>query len=155
MDRDAVVAAARSWVGTPYHHRGRVKGAGVDCAMLVLMAFVEAGGVEFFDPGLYTPDWHLHRSEERYLAAVEHRLIPSAPGDCSFLSRLGTGWAPTPGDVLMWRVGRTFSHAAIVSSPVAVVHASFPARVVEEIGIKGSILENRAMKVYTHPEYNS
>jgi cell wall-associated NlpC family hydrolase len=31
--RAAVVAEARSWLGTPFHHQGRVKAAGVDCAM--------------------------------------------------------------------------------------------------------------------------
>lgn len=31
--RRRVVAEARSWVGTPFHHQGRVKGVGVDCLM--------------------------------------------------------------------------------------------------------------------------
>ena len=31
-----VVRMARTWLGTPYHHQGRVKGAGVDCGGLVI-----------------------------------------------------------------------------------------------------------------------
>lgn len=31
VTRAAFVAEARDWLGTPYHHQGRVKGVGVDC----------------------------------------------------------------------------------------------------------------------------
>lgn len=31
-----IVNKAREFLGTPYHHQGRVKGAGVDCAGLVI-----------------------------------------------------------------------------------------------------------------------
>lgn len=30
--RAAIVFEARTWLGTPFHHQGRVKGVGVDCA---------------------------------------------------------------------------------------------------------------------------
>jgi hypothetical protein len=30
---------------------------------------------EDFDPGFYTPDWHLHRSEEKYLEHMEKYLV--------------------------------------------------------------------------------
>ena len=33
--RAAVVHEARTWIGTPFHHQARVKGAGVDCLGLV------------------------------------------------------------------------------------------------------------------------
>lgn len=29
------VAEAITWLGTPYHHQGRVKGVGVDCGTLL------------------------------------------------------------------------------------------------------------------------
>lgn len=34
--RAAVVAEARSWIGTPWQHQARAKGVGVDCAGLVI-----------------------------------------------------------------------------------------------------------------------
>lgn len=34
--RTDIVAEARAWLGTPWQHQGRVKGAGVDCAGLVI-----------------------------------------------------------------------------------------------------------------------
>ncbi|MBB4212677.1 NlpC/P60 family putative phage cell wall peptidase [Rhodothalassium salexigens DSM 2132] len=33
---DTIVALARRWLGTPWHHQGRVRGVGVDCAGLVI-----------------------------------------------------------------------------------------------------------------------
>ncbi len=33
--REKIVAAARAWVGTPYHHQASVKGAGCDCLGLI------------------------------------------------------------------------------------------------------------------------
>lgn len=36
MNRQDVVAAARGWIGTPYHHQARIKGMGVDCIGLVI-----------------------------------------------------------------------------------------------------------------------
>src|SRR5208337_4686669 len=46
--RQAVLAIAESWVGTPFHHQGRVKGrqGGVDCAMLLLEVFLSAGVID-------------------------------------------------------------------------------------------------------------
>jgi hypothetical protein len=121
VQRAAVVAEARSWVGTPYHHHAAVKGAGVDCGMLLVETFVRAGLIERFDPRPYPPDWHLHRSEEKYLAFVfEHgRRVDE----------------PRPGDVVIVRYGRTFSHGGIVTSarPLVAVHAFQPyGRVLEE-----------------------
>ena len=31
-----IVKTAREWVNTPFHHQGRVKGDGVDCAGLII-----------------------------------------------------------------------------------------------------------------------
>ncbi len=40
---DAIVAAALSFVGTPYHHQGRAPGFGLDCAGVVECAYRAAG----------------------------------------------------------------------------------------------------------------
>ena len=34
--RTQILTEARTWIGTPYHHQGRCKGAGADCVGVVL-----------------------------------------------------------------------------------------------------------------------
>ncbi len=45
MNRETVVAQAREWLGTPYHHQARLRGVGVDCAGLVIGVARELGMV--------------------------------------------------------------------------------------------------------------
>ena len=118
--RDRVVAEARSWIGTPYHNCADIKGVGVDCGMLLVRVFVDLGLVPPFDPRPYTPDWHCHRSEEKYLNSLLERSIKVD--------------APLPGDVVLFKVGRCYSHGGIVTrlSPLTIVHAFMPAQTVLE-----------------------
>ena len=37
------VDIARNYLGTPFHHQGRVPGVGLDCAGVVVCAFAESG----------------------------------------------------------------------------------------------------------------
>lgn len=107
--RAAVVAEAETWLRTPYHHRAHLKGAGVDCAWLLIEVYASLGMIDRFDPGEYPMDWMMHRDEERYLHWVEQygRRVE----------------APKPGDVAVWRFGRTFSHGAIVAAWPRIIHA--------------------------------
>jgi cell wall-associated NlpC family hydrolase len=111
-ERAAVVEAARSWLGTPYRHMGRVKGAagGVDCATLLAEVFYEAGVTDRIDIEHYPRDWHLHRSDERYRDFVERYATRIDP-------------PPKPGDIVLWRFGRCYSHGAIVAAWPVVIHA--------------------------------
>ena len=124
--RAAVVAEARAWCGTPYHHLGDVKGAGVDCAMLIVRVYCDLGLVPPFDPRPYPPDWHLHRSEERYLGFVLERARRVAE--------------PGEGDVMVMRYGRAFAHGGIVTKrdPLTIVHAFQPYRRVLEEAVHGN-----------------
>lgn len=150
MSREAVVAAARSWVGTPYHHRARVKGAGVDCGQLLMEVFVEAGVVERYDPGFYTCDWHLHRGEERYLEVVEQFCDPIDADEETIDWRIiaNPSFRAEPGDIVVFRVGRTFSHGGIVTEWPRMVHAYMAAEVVEEVSLLNTPMSARPMKVY-------
>lgn len=108
--REQVVAEARRWIGTPYHHHGRIRGAGVDCAQILCAVYEACGQVEHVDPGNYPADWHLHRSEELYL---------------SWLEKVGAFEVDRaqPGDVVVFQFGRTWSHGGIVIEPGVVLHA--------------------------------
>jgi cell wall-associated NlpC family hydrolase len=130
--RDAIVAEARSWVGTPYHNCADVKGVGCDCGMLLVRVFVDLGLVAPFDPRPYTHDWHLHRGEERYLDALFARAQRVA--------------SPLPGDAMLFRLGRCYSHGGVVTcpDPLTIVHASWPAQVVlEEVVTQNAMMRER------------
>ena len=119
--RAAVVAAARAWIGTPYHHAADVKGVGCDCAMLLVRVYCDLGLVEPFDPRPYTRDWMMHRNEEKYLGFL--------------LARARIVEGPDVGDVALFRVGRCFAHGGIVSKsePLTMIHAHAQAgRVIED-----------------------
>ena len=136
--RAAVVAEARTWTGTPYHHMADIKGVGVDCAMFLVRVFCDLGLVERFDPRPYTRDWHLHRGEERYLSAL--------------LARARIVASPGPGDIVVFRYGRCFSHGGIVTraSPLTILHACHPARCVleEEIDRNAEVAERLGNAVF-------
>lgn len=119
--RAAVVTEARTWIGTPYHPHGRVKGAGADCATFLAEAFARTGVVLPLELPDYPPDWHLHRSEEKYLRfLLDH------------CERLEEGAPLLPADIVMWRFGRTFSHGSIVTEWPRIIHAYIGRRVSED-----------------------
>jgi NlpC/P60 family putative phage cell wall peptidase len=129
--RAAVVAEARTWLGTPYHHEARVKGAGVDCAQLLIGVYAAVGLIKPPKIAHYPPDWHLHRSAERYLAIVlDHARELDAAAE-----------APGAGDVVLWRFGRCFSHGAIVVAWPVVIHAYLGRPVVLEDAVAASWLD--------------
>jgi NlpC/P60 family putative phage cell wall peptidase len=131
----AVLAEARSWLGTPYHHQASIKGVGVDCAMLLIAVFHACGLVPDIDPRPYSPEWMLHRDEEQFLGWLQQYGVETDD--------------PQPGDVLVWRFGRTFSHGAIlVDVDGTIVHAYQQARCVTLSSRHDSDLSARKMKSY-------
>ena len=143
---------ARSWVGTPYHHRARVKGAGVDCGQLIIAVHVEAGLVADFDTGFYTSDWHLHRYENRYLEFVEAHLglVDSETGGVDQRLSSNALWQPPAGSVIVFKVGRTYSHGALVTGWPLIIHAYQPSGIVEEVSILHTPMARRDIKIYMH-----
>ena len=108
--RAAVLREAESWIGTPFHHAARVKGVGVDCLMMLAEVYERAGVArERIDPPFYVPDWHLHRDAERYMDGL---LAYTRPVE-----------APEPGDIALFKFGRTHSHGAIVTEWPRLIHA--------------------------------
>jgi cell wall-associated NlpC family hydrolase len=108
--RAAVLREAVSWIGTPFHHAARVKDEGVDCLMLLAEIYERAGICHRIEPPFYVPDWHLHRDAERYMEG----LLPYAHE---------IEGPPLPGDIALFRFGRTFSHGAIVIEWPRLIHA--------------------------------
>ena len=140
--RSAVVAEARSWLLTPYHHAGRIKGAGVDCLTLLAEVFERAGLVPHVDPGHYPPDWHLHRSEERYLDGVLEYARPVADPPYR------------PGDIALFRFGRCAAHGAIVVEWPRILHAYAPAGCVTLDSAESGELRSRFAGIYRLKGWN-
>jgi cell wall-associated NlpC family hydrolase len=147
--RLAVRHEARRWLGTPYHHRAALLGKGVDCAQLLLQAFAGAGLIDYFEYGSYSSDWHLHRSEEKYLGVIESYCRLIDPDETPIESRIDTFRADT-GDILMWRVGRTFSHSAIVTDWPFIIHAYLPSSIVEEVDVLHTPMALRPVRTYSY-----
>lgn len=151
MSVDRLIAAGRSWIGTPYHHMARVKGHGVDCGQIIIAAHVEAGIAEDVETGSYTMDWHLHRDEEKYLGFVEAHLerVDADAGDAPPRARPAS-WRPSPGSVVVFRIGRTFSHGGLVTDWPLIIHANVLDGCVVESTIVGTVLEDRPMRTFIH-----
>jgi cell wall-associated NlpC family hydrolase len=136
--REQIVQEARTWLGTPYHHCADVKGAGVDCAMILVRVYAACGLLPAsFDPRPYSPQWHLHRGEELYQAWI------AAAG------AIETG-SPRAGDVGLWKFGRAYSHAAILvdSGAGEIIHALKDAGRVTLGAVYEQPLAGRACKWY-------
>lgn len=102
QSRQAVVQAALSWCRTPYHHAACVKGAGIDCLHLIYAAYLEAGLIEPIEFPYYSSQWGQHRSEETFLEGL--------------LARAHEVQEPKPGDVVLYKFGRTYSHGGLIGA---------------------------------------
>lgn len=85
--------------------------------MLLVRVYQAAGLVPEFDPRPYSPQWHLHRGEEKYLEALLAHAVEVE--------------APEPGDIVVYKVGRCFAHGAIVIEWPTIIHAHMAAGNVE------------------------
>lgn len=131
--RDRILTEALSWIGTPWHHQGRIKGVGVDCAMFLCEVYERAGLVPHIDPRPYSQDWHFHRSEEKFLSWVT-----------DYGEEINT---PEPGCVAIFKFGRCFSHGAIVTNWPMVIHSYTYVGVREQDSTQGK-LADREVKFY-------
>lgn len=104
----AIVAEARRWLGTPFHHQGRVLGVGVDCAG-VAVEVAKACGLYWVDRAGYgrIPSRGLFRA-----------TVEAATDPVEFA-------ALRPGDLMLFAWREETQHIAIVSclTPLRLIHA--------------------------------
>jgi cell wall-associated NlpC family hydrolase len=132
--RQAVIAEAMTWLGTPYHLMGDVKRVGVDCGQLLNMVYSTVGLTPRYEAGHYPSDWHFHRSEERYLQAVEKFAVPTDN--------------PRAGDIAVFQFGRCVSHGAIVVDWPLLIHSHLGQGCVY-VDVNDSQLKGRLVGTYT------
>lgn len=121
ITRKTIVAVARTWIGTPYHHQASLKGVGTDCLGLIRGIWRELYGADAETPPPYSPDWAEANGEEAMLLAASRHMQPVAREDFA------------AGDVLVFRVrrGAVAKHAALATRPDKIIHATEGARVAE------------------------
>lgn len=118
MKRQDIVDEARTWIGTPWHHLGRVKGAGCDCIGLVV-GVANALGIPVEDSDRY-PRHHAGNQFElevfRQTDGVNPRMLK-------------------PGDLILMKFDKESNHIAIVTETepyIKIIHAYAVARKVVE-----------------------
>lgn len=98
MDRELVVSKAREWLGTPWHHQGRVKKVGIDCVGLIVGVARELG-VVVSDECNYEREPRFGRLEEelnKYFLSDEREMLQE-------------------GDIALFVLAKKFEHVGIVS----------------------------------------
>ena len=113
LRRSDVVAAARSWIGTPYHHQASTKGIGTDCLGLVRGIYREIYGFEAEQPPAYSADWAEALGTETLLEAASRHLCAKSREHAE------------PGDILVFRMHREAraKHLAVLTEAASIVHA--------------------------------
>ncbi len=111
--RTAIVEEALTWIGTPYHLNGCLKGIGCNCAQFLFVVAKNAGAfaADTPPPRWYTPQLATHSKEERLIAYV--------------LAYGGREIAETEvksGDIVLYKTGHAHGHAALVVDFPHIVH---------------------------------
>jgi NlpC/P60 family putative phage cell wall peptidase len=112
--REDIVARARAWIGTPYHHhQASCRQAGADCLGLVRGVWREIYDDDAELPPAYSQDWAETSGIETLLDAANRHLRPVAVDKTA------------AGDVVVFRLraGVVAKHTAIMTGPDRFVHA--------------------------------
>lgn len=141
MSGEKIVTAARRWLGTPFHHQGRVKGVGVDCAGLVIGVACELGIMDIDVTG------YGHRPDDREMERLVRAHLDEIP-----LAEVA------PGDVLLLLIDGHPQHLGILTDPgsgsgagVGLIHAYAPARKVVEHRID-EVWASRIVAAFRFPQ---
>lgn len=108
MTADDIVVAARSCLGTPFAHQGRIKGVALDCAGLAVTVAHEVGA-EYTDQQGYGREPHNGQLE----AALDAQAC---------LVRVTNASDYQPGDILLMRFASEPQHVAIFTGQ-GIVHS--------------------------------
>ena len=127
--RAAVVAEVRTWLRTPYHTMGRVKGAGCDCYTLLLEVFGKLGLFTDKDEDVFYPrDWFLHARNDHYKVRILRHAREMVQHFCSATEMT------SPGNIVLVNAASSHGsidiHGGIISAWPKVIHA-FPPCVME------------------------
>jgi cell wall-associated NlpC family hydrolase len=111
--RDAIVKEAKTWIGTPYRGWSCLKGCGTDCGQLLYGIFRACGLLPVVElPKDYSLQVSQHRASTEYIDFVDQFFRPIEEAEVQ------------PGDLVIYKLGLAFAHAAVIISwPGSVIQA--------------------------------
>jgi cell wall-associated NlpC family hydrolase len=104
-----IIATARNYLGTPYHHLGRVKGIGIDCLGLIICVCRDLG-LPYRD----RPTYSRYATGVNLFAEFEEQCQPSVRGE---------------GKILIFAMRKVANHCGIeatLGGEPSVIHALGP-----------------------------
>ena len=121
-DPALVIAAARSWLGTPYHDQASLKGVGCDCLGLARGVWREVVGPEPFLIEPYSRGWGETGQIEVLAEGARRMMREIAPGDAG------------PGALVLFRmVPRAIAkHVGVMTGPDSFIHSYERLGVIEQ-----------------------
>ncbi|MCA2993301.1 NlpC/P60 family protein [Gemmatimonas sp.] len=122
-DPSRVIAAARGWLGTPYHDQASVKGAGCDCLGLARGVWREVVGPEPLPVPAYSRDWGESGPREVLAEGARSMMIEVPPSEAA------------PGSLILFRMmpRAIAKHVGILAGPETFLHAYERLGVIEEL----------------------
>jgi len=121
-DPAVIIAAARSWLGTPYHDQASLKGVGCDCLGLARGVWREVVGPEPFPIEPYSRGWG-ETGQIEVLAEGARRMMREIA-----LAEIG------PGALVLFRmVPRAIAkHVGVMTGPDSFIHSYERLGVIEQ-----------------------
>ena len=136
-----IVAQARTWLGTPFHHQARLKGKGCDCLGLIVGVVDEMG---------------LKDAHGRLLSSYDEITYPKEPDGAYLIEKLTDLLDEVPirdaraGDLALFKVRENPQHLAILTDyegTLGMIHSFAPSRRVVEHRLDDD-WKSRLLKVY-------
>lgn len=133
-----IIAEARTWIGTPFRHQGRIKGVGVDCAGF-LIGVGRAVGFPVIDMPTYDYD-----PDPKVLERVLAQQLIKVPGKANLGKELQLC------DILQMKFDRDGGkHLALVTD-IGIIHAYARVRKVTEHALDDA-MKDRITAVWRFP----
>jgi len=121
-DPERVIAAARLWLGTPYHDQASLRGVGCDCLGLARGVWREVVGPEPFPIPPYSRDWGETGPREVLAEGARRVMIEVEPAEAG------------AGALVLFRMvpNAIAKHVGILTGPDSFLHAYERLGVIEE-----------------------